>query len=93
MTDAGLMTNDNKPLGNVPARRSTSDRMVAGVAAGIATRLQAPPWVIRLTFVVLTVFGGVGVPLYVIGWLLLPEEGSDESHALRLARKIDGSGQ
>jgi len=84
------MTTDNNNQGNVPFRRSTSDRMVAGVAAGIANRLQTPPWAIRLAFVVLTVFGGVGVPLYIIGWLLMPEEGSDESHALRMARKIDG---
>lgn len=88
------MTNEHTPQpGPAPWRRSTSDRMIAGVAAGVAARIQTPPWVVRLAFVVLTIFGGVGVPLYVIGWLLMPEEGSDESHALRIARRIDGEGQ
>ncbi len=74
-------------------RRSTSDRMIAGVAAGVAARIDAPSWVVRLAFVLLTIFGGVGVPLYIIGWLLMPEEGSDESHARRIASRIDGEQQ
>jgi phage shock protein PspC (stress-responsive transcriptional regulator) len=37
--------------------------------------------VIRVAFVVLTVVGGAGIPLYLAGLLLIPEEGSDQSIA------------
>ena len=40
--------------------RSRSDRIVAGVAAGIAERLKIDPVVIRLAFVVLSSAGGFG---------------------------------
>jgi phage shock protein PspC (stress-responsive transcriptional regulator) len=55
--------------------------MVAGVAAGLADFLDVDPTVVRIGFVVLTFVGGIAVPLYLAGWLLIPEEGSDESVA------------
>ena len=64
-----------------PLRRPTSDRMIAGVAAGIANYLGADVTIIRIVLAVLTVMGGAGVPVYLAGWLLIPEEGSDQSIA------------
>jgi phage shock protein PspC (stress-responsive transcriptional regulator) len=58
-------------------RRSRSDRRVAGVAGGLGRHLDVDPVILRVAFVVLTFFAGVGVLLYVALWLLLPEEGSD----------------
>jgi phage shock protein PspC (stress-responsive transcriptional regulator) len=58
-------------------RRSRSDRKVAGVAAGLARHLDIDPVILRVAFVVLTFFGGVGLLLYIALWLLLPEDGSD----------------
>lgn len=58
-------------------RRSRSDRKVAGVAGGLARHLDIDPVILRVAFVVLTFFGGVGLLLYVALWLLLPEDGSD----------------
>jgi phage shock protein PspC (stress-responsive transcriptional regulator) len=58
-------------------RRSTSDRKVAGVAGGLGRHLDIDPVILRVAFVVLTFFGGVGLLLYVALWLLLPEDGSD----------------
>ena len=52
--------------------RPDHDRWAAGVAAGIARRLDVDPAVVRIAFAVLTVFGGLGVALYGFGWLLLP---------------------
>jgi phage shock protein C len=54
--------------------RSTSDRMLAGVAGGLANYLGLDPTILRIAFVVLTVFGGSGVILYIVFWLLMPEE-------------------
>ncbi|MEN8234546.1 MAG: PspC domain-containing protein [Actinomycetota bacterium] len=61
-----------------PLRRPIDDRAFAGVASGIGRRLDISPTLIRVGFVLLTLFGGVGLFLYVAGWLLIPEEGSDE---------------
>jgi phage shock protein PspC (stress-responsive transcriptional regulator) len=61
--------------------RPTEDRMLAGVAAGIAQYLDVDPTLIRIAFAVLTLFGGAAVLVYLAGWLLIPEEGSDQSIA------------
>jgi len=44
--------------------------------------------IVRIAFVVLTVFGGVGIPLYLAGVLLIPEEGSDVSIAGSLVESL-----
>ena len=58
-----------------------NDRMIAGVAAGIANYLGADVTIIRIVLAVLTFVGGAGVPIYLACWLLIPEEGSDQSIA------------
>ena len=62
-------------------RRSTDDRMLAGVAGGLARYLDVDATLVRIAFVVLTVVGGAGVPLYLASWLLIPEDGADQSIA------------
>ncbi|HTT51240.1 MAG TPA: PspC domain-containing protein [Streptosporangiaceae bacterium] len=61
--------------------RPAEDRMLAGVAAGIADYLDVDPTLIRVAFAVLTLFGGAAVLVYLAGWLLIPEEGSEQSIA------------
>jgi signal transduction histidine kinase/phage shock protein PspC (stress-responsive transcriptional regulator) len=51
-------------------RRSSSDRVLTGVAGGIGERLGIDPLVVRLAFVVLSLAGGVGVLLYVAAALV-----------------------
>lgn len=46
--------------------------MLAGVAGGVARRLGIDPLILRLVLVVLAFFGGAGILLYAVGWLLLP---------------------
>ena len=58
-------------------RLPVQDSVLAGVAAGLARYLGADVMIIRLAFVVLTIFGGAGIPLYLAGLLLIPEEGSE----------------
>ena len=62
-------------------RRPFDDRMLAGVAAGLARYFGVDPTIVRIAFVVLTVVGGAGIPLYLAGLLLIPDEGSDVSIA------------
>jgi len=65
-------------------RRVDSDRILAGVASGIAEYLDVDVAIVRLGFVVLSLLGGLGVPLYAAGWLLIPEEGAEQSMAADL---------
>jgi phage shock protein PspC (stress-responsive transcriptional regulator) len=55
-------------------RRSRSDRKVAGVAGGLARHLDIDPLLLRVAFVILTFFGGGGLILYGVAWLVVPEE-------------------
>lgn len=62
-------------------RRATEGRMLAGVAAGLADYFDVDVAIVRVVLVALAVLGGLGVPLYIAAWLLIPEEGSDETVA------------
>ncbi len=57
-------------------RRSRNERMIAGVAGGLATYFNIAPLLVRLGFALLAFFNGFGLLLYVILWLLLPNEDS-----------------
>ena len=60
-------------------RRSTTDRKLAGVAGGLGRHFDIDPTVLRVAFVVLALFGGAGVLLYGVCWLIVPEEGSERA--------------
>jgi phage shock protein PspC (stress-responsive transcriptional regulator) len=66
--------------------RSRSDRKIAGVAGGLAQYFDLDPIIFRIGFIILTVLGGSGLLVYVAGWLILPEEGKDESIAAEVLR-------
>jgi phage shock protein PspC (stress-responsive transcriptional regulator) len=70
--------------------RRTSHKMIAGVASGIADSLAVDPVLVRIAFVVLTLFGGLGALLYVLGWLLIPPAGAGESIGMAAARRPAG---
>lgn len=67
--------------GDEPLCRPVHGRMLAGVAAGIAQYLGVDVNVVRIVFAVLTFAGGAGVPVYLAGWLLIPDEGASQSVA------------
>lgn len=80
---------DQGPDGPGPApgtrtlRRCASDRMVAGVAGGVARYLGTDPLLVRAGFVVGSLLlGGVGgLLLYLVAWLVVPEDGRPTSIA------------
>ncbi len=53
--------------------RSRTDRLVAGVAGGLGHRFGVPVVGVRLAFGVLAFVGGIGVVLYIVAWLVMPE--------------------
>src|SRR5258705_12598840 len=62
-------------------RRPFEDRMLAGGAAGLARYFGVDTTIVRIALVVLTTLGGAGIPLYLTGLLLIPDERSDQSNA------------
>jgi len=60
-----------------PMRRSRTDRMVAGVCGGIAKWLDWDPTLVRVLYVLASIFSAAfpGLLAYVILWILIPEEG------------------
>ena len=70
-------------------RRST-DRVIAGIAGGLAdaTSIRVGLW--RLGFVILALVGGLGVVLYLILWLVLPRADLPRSTAQRFAARFPG---
>jgi phage shock protein PspC (stress-responsive transcriptional regulator) len=67
--------------------RNSEDEVIAGVCSGVASYLgvQDPLWV-RLAFLLIVLSGGIGIPVYLILWAILPvaETASD-----RLAMRGD----
>lgn len=56
-------------------RRSTTDRQIAGVCGGMAEYFDTDPTLMRLIWVVLSIFGGAiigGVIAYVLAWVIIP---------------------
>ena len=62
-------------------RRSTSDVKLAGLCGGVAQHWGVDPVLVRVGFALLALSGGVGLVLYLAGWLLLPADGSDTAPA------------
>jgi len=71
------------PKARGPLRRSTTERMVGGVAGGLSSRLGIDANVIRALFVLLSIADGTGFALYVLAWLVIPMVGEDDSIARR----------
>jgi phage shock protein C len=62
-------------------RRSGDEKMLAGVAGGIARYLGADVTLVRVVIAALALFTGAGAALYIAAWLLIPQDGDDESIA------------
>lgn len=54
--------------------RSQSDRMIAGVCGGIAAYLGVDSSIVRLLWVFITLVGGSGILVYIILWIVVPDE-------------------
>jgi signal transduction histidine kinase len=57
--------------------RSRSDRVIGGVAAGIGHHLGIEPTTVRIAFVLLSIAFGFGIVVYLLTWLLAPQEALD----------------
>jgi phage shock protein PspC (stress-responsive transcriptional regulator) len=69
--------------------RSQDERMIAGVCGGLGEFLGIDPTIIRLIFVVATIWGGAGAIVYLIMLLVVPDEtlGPSETPAASILDK------
>ena len=54
--------------------RSRQNRVFGGVASGLANYLSIDAIIVRILFVVSVFFSGIGILLYLIMWIVIPEE-------------------
>lgn len=54
--------------------RSRRNRSIAGICGGLAAYFEADPTLIRLLTLLLILFGGMSILVYVILWIIIPEE-------------------
>jgi len=54
--------------------RSKKDRILGGVCAGVADYFDVDPTIVRLIWVLLTLAWGAGLLLYIIAWIIVPEQ-------------------
>ncbi len=57
--------------------RSSTDSIVAGVCGGLAEYLEIDPVFVRLAFLVLVFASGIGIPIYIILWIVMPDGDSE----------------
>ena len=90
------------PLGDEPERpafaftetaprrltRSSSDRMIGGVAGGLGRYFDVDPLLFRIGFVVLTFAGGFGLVAYLIGLVAIPADGEFKPQRWGLLRTV-----
>lgn len=62
--------------------RSSSDRMIAGVAGGLAEYLNLDSTIVRLLFVFFALAGGPGILVYLVMLLVVPEEPMDSTSSV-----------
>lgn len=71
--------------------RAVDDKWFAGVCTGVARWLGIDPLVVRGAFILFAVFFGMGVALYLVLWMLMPNENGDISLERALKHGDGGS--
>jgi phage shock protein PspC (stress-responsive transcriptional regulator) len=85
MRDDGGMSNVN---GSKVLVRRRENRIIAGVCAGLADYSGIDVNLLRVLVAVVSLFtGGMGVLAYLVGWIVIPEEGQPSSIAEDLINK------
>lgn len=67
--------------------RRRDGRLIAGVCAGVAAYFGVDVTLVRLGFVIFTIFWGLGALLYLVAWAVIPEEGEKASIVENLLSK------
>lgn len=72
--------------------RPVEDRILGGVAAGLAKRLDLPVWLIRVLFIIFSFGGGLGLAVYAALWAFIRAEDEPDTIAERFFSRTTGTG-
>lgn len=61
--------------------RSQTNSRIAGVCGGLGEYLGVDPTLVRLAFILLALYGGHGVLLYIVLWLVMPQQETTTGNA------------
>jgi len=71
--------------------RSRKGRMLAGVCAGVGDYFGIDVTLVRVVVAVISLMtGGAGVLAYLVAWIIIPEEGEQNSIAENIVSKKGG---
>jgi phage shock protein C len=56
--------------------RSVKDKMLGGVCSGLGNYLGVDTTIVRLGTALLTIIGGISIFVYLIAWIIIPEDPS-----------------
>ena len=90
-TSSDTQTTGTRPTPHV--HRSATDAVLAGVCGGIAEYLSLDPSLVRLAFIVATLWGGIGVLAYIVLAIVLPvdqQTGASGSMSVEGSRIVAG---
>lgn len=54
--------------------RSRTDKKIGGVCAGVAAYTNTDPTLVRILWIAAVLIAGTGILLYLIAWIIMPEE-------------------
>ena len=72
-------------------QRNPDDKVIAGVASGVADFFGLDPTIVRVVWALTILLGGLGVIVYIILWIVVPEGDSDRTVAHDLRDGATGS--
>lgn len=61
--------------------RSETNKVIAGVAGGLGDYFNIDPTIIRILFILLTIFGGSGLIIYIVLWLIIPTKSTGNKNS------------
>jgi len=71
--------------------RSNTDVMIGGVCSGIAKYFDVDPTAVRLAFVLLLFAGGGGLWIYLVLWIIMPQEPQESEGVVDVVKKNEAS--
>jgi phage shock protein PspC (stress-responsive transcriptional regulator) len=77
-------------MSNIKLYKSTTDKKISGVCGGLAENLGVDPSIVRIIWAVISVFYGIGIILYIIAALILPEGRPEDYEGRTQKSNTDG---
>ena len=85
-----MSSHESEPNRRPRLVRTRRGRLIGGVCSGLAAHFDVDPILFRIAFVGLAIFSGVGIALYLVILLLVPEDGVGHAPISLLWRGFDG---